>query len=66
MAKKQELTYASAIAEIEEIMAQIESNELDIDKLTESVKRVTALIKFCKTKLYETEEEVNRVIKEIS
>jgi exodeoxyribonuclease VII small subunit len=66
MAKKQELTYASAIAEIEEIMAQIESNELNIDKLTESVKRVTALIKFCKTKLYETEEEVNRVIKEIS
>lgn len=66
MAKKQELTYASAIAEIEQVMARIESNELDIDTLTESVKRVTMLIKFCKTKLYETEEEVNRVIKEIS
>lgn len=66
MTKKQELTYATAVAEIEEIMAQIESNELDIDKLTESVKRVATLIKFCKTKLYETEEEVNRVLKEIS
>jgi exodeoxyribonuclease VII small subunit len=64
MAKKT-LTYNSAIAEIEEIMEKIESNELDIDILTENVKRVSQLLKFCKAKLYETEEEISKVMKDI-
>jgi exodeoxyribonuclease VII small subunit len=64
MAKKT-LTYNSAIAEIEEIMEKIEANELDIDVLTENVKRVSQLLKFCKAKLYETEEEINKVMKDI-
>jgi exodeoxyribonuclease VII small subunit len=64
MAKKT-LTYNSAIAEIESIMEKIEGNALDIDDLTENVKRVSQLLKFCKAKLYETEEEINKVIKDI-
>jgi exodeoxyribonuclease VII small subunit len=64
MAKKT-LTYNSAIAEIESIMEKIEGNALDIDDLTENVKRISQLLKFCKAKLYETEEEINKVIKDI-
>ncbi len=63
MAKKS-ITYAEAIAEIEEIVEKIEGDELDIDNLAQNVKRVAELIKFCKAKLRATEEEVERILKD--
>lgn len=58
------ITYAEAISEIEEIVEKIENNELDVDELTENVKRVSDLIKFCKAKLKSTEEEVDKILKD--
>lgn len=63
---KKALKYNEAISEIEEIVAQIESNELDIDELTEKLKRVSELLKFCKAKLRSTEEEVQKIMKDFS
>ena len=63
MSKKQ-LNYNDAIAEIEEIIGQIENQELDVDKLSEKVKRVAELLRFCKLKLRNTEEEVQKILKE--
>ena len=59
--KKQ--TYREAIIEVEEILASIENDELDVDDLSEKVKRVTFLLKFCKDKLFKTQEEVDKVLK---
>lgn len=59
---KKTLKYSEAIAEIEEIVAQIESNELDVDELTVKIKRVSELIKFCRAKLRSTEEEVQKIM----
>lgn len=59
------LTYKEAISEIEKILVSIEKDEPDVDELTEKVKRVTFLIKFCKDKLYKTQEEVDKVLKEM-
>ncbi|MBR2262131.1 MAG: exodeoxyribonuclease VII small subunit [Paludibacteraceae bacterium] len=56
--------YKSAITELEEILAQLEANELEIDELTLKAKRATELIKFCKEKLYKTNEEVNAILKD--
>ncbi len=56
--------YKSAISELEEILAQLEANELEIDELTVKAKRATELIKFCKEKLYKTNEEVNAILKD--
>lgn len=64
MATKKQ-TYREAITEIEEILTSIESDELDVDELAEKVKKVTTLLKFCKDKLYKTQEEVEKVLKEI-
>ena len=64
MAKK-EITYNEAVNEIEEILYQIESEELDIDILSEKVKRVSSLIKICKKKLHQTETEVQKILDEI-
>lgn len=65
MAKKTNPTYSEAFAEIEEIVEQIENSELDIDDLSEKVKRVSFLIKICKDKLFETESEIEKILKSI-
>jgi exodeoxyribonuclease VII small subunit len=61
--KKQ--TYREAIDEIEEILGYIENDELEVDDLVEKVKKVTELLKFCKDKLYKTQEEVEKALKEM-
>ncbi|MGB9745905.1 MAG: exodeoxyribonuclease VII small subunit [Bacteroidales bacterium] len=63
MAKK--ISYGEAIAEIEEIIRKIEQEELDVDELSDKVKRVSFLINYCREKLRNTEEEVNNILKEI-
>lgn len=64
MAPKKQ-TYRAAITEIEEILASIENDELDVDELAEKVKKVTQLLKFCKDKLYKTQEEVENALKDM-
>lgn len=64
MSKKQ-LSYNEAIEEIELIINKIENQELDIDELSANVKRVAELLNFCKMKLKSTEEEVQKILKEI-
>lgn len=55
-------TYNEAIDEIEEILQKIESGELDVDELTDKVKRVAYLLETCKKKLKTTESEIQKVI----
>lgn len=57
--------YGDAIQEIEEILEKIENEELDVDDLTEKVKRVAQLIKLCKKKLNHTEEAVEKILEEM-
>ena len=64
MSKK--LTYKEAISEVEEILEAIENDELDVDDLSEKVKRVTFLLNFCKEKLFKTQEDVEKVLKNSS
>jgi len=64
MAKK-EFSYNDAIQEIEDILAQLENEGLDIDDLSSKVKRVSGLIKQCKTKLRQTEEDVQKIMDEM-
>ncbi len=63
---RSKLTYASAIAKLEEIIREIESGEADIDTLTEKVKKASELIAFCKKRLRSTQEEVEKVLKDMS
>lgn len=62
MAKNKELTYSQALAELEDIINRIESEEVDVDALAEKVKRASVLIRFCREKLKSTEEEVKSVL----
>lgn len=62
---KKNISYNEAMAEIELILRKIEQEELDVDDLSEKVKRVSGLIKMCKEKLHTTEEEVEKVLREM-
>ncbi len=64
MAKKEE-TYNEAIAKLRQIVADIESGELDVDILSDKVKEATRLIKLCKDKLYKVDEDVKKVLEEL-
>lgn len=63
---KQQVKYADAIAEIEETLEMIEAGELDVDELTEKVKRVSQLIQVCKAKLHAADEDIKRILKQDS
>jgi exodeoxyribonuclease VII small subunit len=65
MAKK-EFSFSEAVIEIEDILKQIESGELDVDKLSVEVKRASELIRQCQKKLRTTEEEINGIFKELA
>ena len=62
---KKNSSYKEAITEIEEILRQLENNELDVDQLSEKVKRVSQLVTLCKEKLHNTEEEIDKILKEM-
>lgn len=62
MAKKKELTYAEAMAEIEQILARFRNEEIDVDTLSAEVRRATELIAQCKARLYKAEEEVGKIL----
>ena len=59
---KNKLTYTSAITELEEIVKEIESGEIDVDVLTEKVRKASVLIKFCKDRLRNTQREVEKTL----
>jgi exodeoxyribonuclease VII small subunit len=61
MAKK-ELGYRKAIDEIEAILTKIEGGEIDIDDLSAEIKRAAKLLQGCKEKLFQTEQEVEKIM----
>ena len=63
MEKKQK--YTDAINELEKIIAEIENEEISVDLLSDKVKRASELIKFCRDKLFKTEEEINEILKDV-
>ena len=58
-------TYVEAFEELQQIVSEIEEGEISVDELSEKVKRAAQLIAICKTKLSTTEEDVNRILKDL-
>ena len=64
MAKKN-ITYSEAVNQIEEILHKMENDELDVDELTKLVGNASDLIKYCKSRLFETEQEIEKILNDI-
>jgi exodeoxyribonuclease VII small subunit len=50
--------FEAAIAELEQIVLQIENNEVKLDTALEKYQHGMALVKFCQEKLTEVEQKV--------
>ena len=61
MAKKK-LTYTEAVSEIEQILARLRGEQIDVDTLASEVKRATELIAQCKAQLTEVEKAVKDIL----
>ena len=59
------IKYTDAFEELQTIVSEIEQGEISVDELAEKVKRAALLIRICKTKLTSTEEDVNKILKEL-
>ena len=58
---KQELKYEAAFAELQAIVRKMENDELDIDQMSDQLRRAQQLIKLCKDKLTKTDEEIKKI-----
>lgn len=55
---KKKITYAEAVAEIEQILQRLRQEQSGIDTLESDVKRATELIALCRERLFEVEKSV--------
>ena len=56
------MSFGEAVGEVEEILARLEDDEIDIDKLSGEVARAVALLQVCREKLSKTETEVRDLV----
>lgn len=58
------ISYTSAFEELQNIVAKIEKGQINLEDLSQQVKRATELIRICKSKLTDTEEDVQKMLQE--
>jgi exodeoxyribonuclease VII small subunit len=59
------LGYAEAMAELEEILDELESDALDVDVLAERVQRAGELIKTCRARITRAQADVDRIVADL-
>lgn len=57
-----ELKYEEALKQLEDIVAKMENDELDIDTLGQQLKTAQKLVKICKDKLTKTDEDIRKIL----
>jgi exodeoxyribonuclease VII small subunit len=57
-----DIKYSKAMQRLEEIIAKIENEEIDVDELSEKVKEAVVLVKLCKDKIERAELQVKEVV----
>ena len=58
--------YRAAIEQLDEIIAQIESDDIDVDELAVRVKEAVDLLRVCKAKIDKAELDVKQVVDDLS
>lgn len=62
----EELTYGKALAEIESILREMQSDACDIDRLTANTRRAAALIEECRRRLTVTDKELQAILESLN
>ena len=56
------MKYEEAVNQLEHIVHQMENGELDIDQMSEQLKKAQQLVKLCRDKLTKTDEEIQKIL----
>jgi len=56
-----ETGYEEAVSELEEILAELSDDDIDVDHLAERVKRATELVKICRDRIAAARLEVKDI-----
>ena len=54
--------YAEAMAELEDILEELEGDDLDVDVLAERVRRASALIEICRDRISNARADVDAIV----
>lgn len=57
-----EIPWADAIGELEQILTRLEDDALDVDVLAAQVSRASELIRLCRDRISSTKLEVERIV----
>jgi exodeoxyribonuclease VII small subunit len=57
--------YAEALAELEQILAELEGDTVDVDRLGAQVKRAAELIRLCRTRINGARLEIETVVADL-
>jgi exodeoxyribonuclease VII small subunit len=64
---KLKLTYTEAVVELESILAELENNqEVNMDVISEKVKRAAVLMELCKKQLHEMDDELEKLMEQLN
>ncbi len=58
--------YAAALAELEAILAELEDDAVDVDRLADRVRRAKELIELCRTRISAARMEVTQVVADLA
>ena len=64
MEEKKDKTFEDALNELEVIVKELESGNIDLDKAIDKYSKAMALAKLCNDKLNNATEKVNKILKE--
>lgn len=59
-----DMKYEEALAQIEDIVSELEKKEVSIDELIKRVDFAKQLVDFCQDKLSKAEKEIEKIIEE--
>jgi exodeoxyribonuclease VII small subunit len=60
-----ELGYSSALAELEQILGELEASDVDVDQLADRVARATKLIAVCRQRIGSARTRIDEVIADL-
>ncbi len=60
------LGYADAVAELDQILRELEGSDVDVDRLAERVARASELITLCRERITNAQVEIRRVTTDLN
>jgi exodeoxyribonuclease VII small subunit len=58
-------SFRQAMEELEAILARIEAEEIDVDRLAEELRRAAELLEICRGKIRRAEVEVTQIVQSL-